>query len=598
MTADLPSRRTLRQRSPRWSRRRRIVVGTGVGVGVLLLAFIGWVGVRGLLAKADLESALPLVSELKDDLKGFDLKAASGTVDTVADKTASARALTSDPIWMLAEAVPIAGANLTAFRELAAITDDIAQDVMVPAASLGGTLDPSVIKPVDGRIPVAPFADAIPVVEGMQSSLDSAYDRLTALDTSAAIGPIRQAHTQMISMLKPLLPLMAQAVDAVSILPGLLGADGPRHYLMVFLNNAEARALGGHSGSWVQIDVDGGDIELVNQSPVQALRTGGIPVIDLDPALTTLWPGSGWDPANSAAIPDVELSAQTASAFWNRKFQVEPDAVIFMDPVALGRLLEATGPIELPTGDSIDSDTASDFLLNGVYLKYPLNADQDAVFGALAKSLFGAILKGDFDPKKLFEAAFDSGEDHRLLVWSFDEAEEKVFSALPFGVTRPTLTDTTAQFGVYFADNLGSKMTYYVDSAVTVAQAQCTNGSAQYRITVTVTNTVTPELGPLLPNYVANRAGGSLRMLVTAYAPPGSLLSVDQSTGWDPTFAPYLGQDGDNAALVERVTLAPQQSMTGTFVMTVPDGKLDRKLEVYVTPLARPVPVTEGEFTC
>lgn len=571
---------------------------TLIGVGSLLLAVVGWVGVRGLIAKAELEAALPLVSEIKDDLKAFDLASAKGAVTDVAAKTANARSLTSDPVWIALEGIPWAGPNLTAFRELAAITDDIARDVMLPAGALADTLDPASIKPVDGRIDVGAFADAIPVVDSMATALTTAADDLDRLDTSSAIGPIRDAHRRMQSMLKPLVPLMDDATNLVSALPGLLGADGPRHYLLVFLNNAEARSLGGHSGSWVQVDVDDGKISLARQSPVQALRTGGVPIFPLDPAIVALWPGWGTDPANSASVPDLEIAAKTASAFWANRFQVTPDAVIFMDPVALGRILGATGPIELSTGDSIDEDTAASFLLNGVYIKYPLNSDQDAIFTNLAKTLFGSVLDGNFDPKKLISAMLDSGKDHRLLVWSFDEQVKEALASLPFGVTRPTISDTVAEFGVYFTDNLGSKMAYYVDSAVTVGQAQCTDGSARYLITVTMTNTITSELASQLSNYIVNRANGSLRMLVTAYAPPGAVFIPELSTGWDPTASPFFGTDGQNAALVERVILAPQETITGTFVMTAPDAKSDRKLSVYITPMARPVPVTTVDFTC
>lgn len=87
-------------------------------------------------------------------------------------------------------------------------------------------------------------------------------------------------------------------------------------------------------------------------------------------------------------------------------------------------------------------------------------------------------------------------------------------------------------------------------------------------------------------------------MLVTSYAPPGSQFIPELSTGWDPTWTAYLGSDGENAAMVQRIVLAPQQSVTATFAMRVPDGNLDRRLEPYVTPMARPVPVEQAEFTC
>ena len=564
----------------------------------MLLALVGWVGVRGLIAKAELEAALPLVSEIKDQLKSVNLVAAQSTVATVADKTANARSLTSDPVWRLLEGVPWAGPNLTAFRELAAVTDDIAQNVMVPAAALGDVIDPSKLKPVDGRLDLAPFESAAPVVSQINASLDSAVAALDSVDTSGTIGPIRDAHKRMVSMLAPMIPLMDQADGLVTLLPSLLGADGPRSYLIVFMNNAEARSLGGHAGSWAQIDVDDGAISLSRQSGVHDLKTGGYPVYALTDEQLAFWEGAGTDPANVAMVPDLETAASTAAAFWKNRTAVMPDAVIFIDPVALGYLLKSTGPITLPTGDVVDSTNAASFLLNGVYTKYVDPAQQDVVFESISKLMFGAVLGGSFDPGAFFSAAFTAGKEHRMLVWSFHDDQEELFQSLPFGLKPPTITDTVAQFGLYVTDNLGSKMTYYLDADVLVGQAQCTDGTGQYRVQVTLTNRVTAEEGAALPTYVANQTKGTLRALISLYAPPGAQFVRELATGWDPTFVTINGVDGDNAAMTQRVILAPQESVTGTFVLTAPDGNLDRRLQTYVTPLARATKVGTLDFTC
>lgn len=597
MTEEIASRRALRESSRTPLQRSWIIRWVLVGIAAALLFLVGWVGIRGLIAKNELESALPLVSDLKDDLKAVDLSGAQTTVDIVAARTANARALTSDPLWRALELVPFAGPNLTGFRELAAVTDDIAQGVMVPVASLGDTLDPKALKPVDGRIDVSLFVSAGPVVSDARRALEAAYAEIEAIDTSRAIGAIQDAHGQLESMLKPMMPLIVQADDLVGMLPTMLGADGPRTYLVVFQNNSESRSLGGHAGSWVQITVDDGKIDLSRQASVHELKTGGVPVIALPQEQLGLWPGAGADPSNVTMVPDLGLSAQTAAAFWANKFQVQPDAVVFIDPIALGFILEAVGDITVPTGDVINSSNAAEFLLNGVYIRYPNPADQDAIFGSLAKLVFGAVLGGDFDPKKLVNAALQSGEEHRLLTWFFNDQEREAFAGMPFFLEKPRFTDDLAEFGIYITDNLGSKMTYYVDAKVGLGQQVCAAGGVQYQVQLKLSNIVTPEQGPALPTYVANTAKGALRILVTVYAPPGTQFITAQ--GWDPTFAPAIGPDGDYSAMVERLVLNPGQVVDANFIMVAPDDRLDRKLDAYVTPLARPIPVTDdAEFTC
>ena len=598
MTEEYTTRRALRELSRRPSRRAWITRWVLIGVGAALIILVAWVGVRALIAKAELESALPKVSQIKDDLKAVDLDAAQATIGEVASSTANARALTSDPIWRMFELIPLAGPNLTGFRELAAIADDIVANVMLPVASLGDTLDPSALKPVDGRIDPTVFDEAEPVISAARQALEQSYQDVLDLDTSATVAPIAAAHKQVEGMLAPLVPVMGQADDFVKLLPGLLGADGPRTYLLVFQNNSESRALGGHAGSWVEITVDNGKISLNRQSSVHELKTGGVPPIALPSEQLAVWPGAGQDPSNVTMVPRLDQSAETAAAFWAKKFGSTPDLVIFVDPVALGYILSATGPIELPTGDIIDSETAGDFLLNGVYLKYPDPTTQDLVFNTLASTLFGSVLGGNFDPAKAAQAALRAGDEHRLLIWSFDTNEQDTFKSLPFDLSTPQTTEARTEFGVYITDNLGSKMTYYVDAQVELGHAQCSTGDYQYAVRVTLKNIVTAEEGPLLPTYVANISKGALRVLVTIYAPPGSSIVRELAVGWDPTYMTLNGADGEYPVMTQRVILNPEESVTGTFIIATDDADLDKKLGAYVTPLARPIPVSEFDFTC
>lgn len=597
MTEAYPTRRALRELN--WRPRRFWVLRwVLVGVGAALLFLIGWVGVRGAIAAVQLQSVMPAVSQVKDDLKKLDLDAAQGTVGDIAEKTASARALTSDPVWRIWELMPGLGPNFTGVRELAAIADDIVASIMVPVAGLGDELDLDALKPVDGRIDISSFERATPVVAQAQVDLERIYADVVDLDTSGALGPVRDAHDELEGMLAPLLPVMDQGTAFLELLPGLLGADGPRSYLVVFQNNAEARALGGHSGSWLDVGIDDGKITLGTQTSVHALKTGGVPVLALPADQLVVWPGAGVDPANSTMVPRLDQAAATAAAFWNNRFPTQPQVVVFVDPVALGYLLAATGPIELPSGDVIDTKTAADFLLNGVYLTYSDPAEQDVVFNSLAKSMFEAILSGNFNPAEAAKAALKAAAEHRLLLWSFLEDEQDAFAKLPFTLDTPQSDETHTEFGVYITDNLGSKMTYYIDGTVELGQAQCAAGDYEYAVKVSLHNRVTAEEGALLPNYVSNRSGGSLRVYVTLYAPPGSEIVREAAAGWDPTFVTLNGTDGEYPVMTQRVILDPQQTVVGTYIIRTDAPMSPTELSAYVTPLARPIPVTEFDYSC
>ncbi len=597
MTEAYPTRRALRELNRR-PRRSWVVRWVLVGVGAAILLVIGWVGVRGAIAAVQLQSVMPAVAQVKDDLKKLDLEAAQATVGDIAEKTASAHALTSDPVWRLWEAIPGLGPNFTGVRELAAIADDIVASIMVPVSALGDDLDLDALKPVDGRIDVSSFARATPVVVQAQADLERIYAEVVDLDTSGALGPVREAHDQLEGMLAPLLPVMDQGTAFLELLPGLLGADGPRSYLVVFQNNAESRALGGHSGSWLDVSIDDGKITLGTQTSVHSLKTGDVPVLALPADQLDVWPGAGVDPANSTMVPRLDQSAATAAAFWNNRYPTNPQVVVFVDPVALGYLLAATGPIELPTGDVIDTKNAADFLLNGVYIKYPRNEDQDAVFNSLAKSMFEAILSGDFNPAEAAKAALKAADEHRLLVWSFREDEQAAFAKLPFTLDTPQSDATHTEFGVYITDNLGSKMTYYIDGTVELGQAQCAAGDYEYAVKVTLHNRVTAAEGAQLPNYVSNRSGGSLRVYVTLYAPPGSEIVREAAVGWDPTFVTLNGTDGEYPVMTQRLILDPELTITGTYIIRAEAPLSPTELSAYVTPLARTIPVTQFDYSC
>ena len=67
------------------------------------------------------------------------------------------------------------------------------------------------------------------------------------------------------------------ALLATRAVPGMLGADGPRRYLVLFENPAESRASGGVIGDFAEVTAVDGRLSLVKVGSVGELDSSGNP---------------------------------------------------------------------------------------------------------------------------------------------------------------------------------------------------------------------------------------------------------------------------------------------------------------------------------
>ncbi|TFD16309.1 hypothetical protein [Cryobacterium sp. TMT4-10] len=136
---------------PRVHRRRwfRWVV---VSIGVSLV-IVSRVGVRLLAVKAELQAAIPLASTIKAQLLSGDSAGSISSVDDLAKHTESARSLTSHPVWRRVELIPFLGANLSAVREVAAVSNDVVIRAVKPLVASTAILSSRpVLKNSAGRL--------------------------------------------------------------------------------------------------------------------------------------------------------------------------------------------------------------------------------------------------------------------------------------------------------------------------------------------------------------------------------------------------------------------------------------------------------------
>ena len=548
---------------------RRIALWTGAGVVVLILAAGAWIGFRGLEAKDQLTKAEPLASQIESDISaGHSAQAvtASAQLSRYAGKADS---LTSDPVWRVAEFVPFVGPNLTAVRIAAEATDTVATKAIAPVTSAASGLNVTSFKPVGGVVNLKPLEKVQPALAQANAGLESAAAQLRKAPTGGMLAPVSGALTKLRSTVHNAQNVIGSVNRAAQLVPTMLGASGPRNYLLLFVNPAELRSTGGITGSLALVHTDNGAISLAAQVSGDDLGNFDSPVAPLPQVVQSLFASRPAEYIQDVNLtPDYPLSASLAAKMWTARYGTPVDGVITIDPVVLSYILQATGPIPLADGLSLTSSNAVQLLLSQAYQIFPDNTDQDAFFSATAAAVFERVSSGDVDPYQLIRALVQGGSERRINVWSAHAADQKILAGTTLQGDLPVSTAKRAALGLYFNDATGAKLDYYLHVAASTSTRVCGSaGDPDSYVTVKLTNETPADAATSLPTYVTNvgRSGvpaGTIITQVGAYGPGGGLLVSTTSAG--KAVATHPEVYGGRPVSQFMVTLAPGQSQTVT----------------------------------
>jgi hypothetical protein len=575
----------------------------GAIVVVVLLACGSWVGIRALQAKSDLEAATPLVTTLKTQLAAENTKGATATLNKLTPKVVQARALTSDPIWRAAEILPVLGPNLSAVRQLAAVTDNVVEQGITPLIGVVDSVSPSSFKPVNGAISDAPIVAATPKIDAASTSLDAAVKQVSSIKTAGLISQVSSATTELKTMLTKVSGELDQVRAVVAILPGALGNSGARNYLVVFQNDGELKAGGGTIGSMALINVDKGKITLKKQSSasLREFPRFSTPVVALPAGLTKLYPaGLGTQVQDLTETPRFSLSFDIAQAMWKKAKGDNIDGLISLDTVALSYILKATGPITMINGGQLTSANAVQTMLGGLYEENYTSEYVDQINEGIASATFKKVSSGAVDPKALVDAVLKASTEHRIQIWTPRKDEQAVIEKSPFYGTPPVSTPSTDAFGVYYSDQTPSKMEYYLRQKVQLSQATCTaGGKRNVQVAVTLTNAA-PANAASLPTYVTGTGAltprGDIKLAVNTYAPPG--FTSDSVTNNGKPAGTVKGNDGEYPVLHGQLTLPPGSTQTLVFNFVAGNNAVKTLTAPGITPTVSATVVTTGKLDC
>ncbi|MFI7220772.1 DUF4012 domain-containing protein [Micromonospora maritima] len=571
-----------RRRSRRRSRTRvRRVLLVGLVVVSVLLTTCGWVAFRGWQARSHLVNAAGLAKELSSQVLAGDVARAQRTLAALQEQATAARGATGDPVWWVGQQAPYAGDDLTAVRQISVAVDDLARLAFptllrVDLASLvpkQGTLDLNRLRAVSAEVAAA------------DQAVRRTAERLTAVPTADLVAQVRDAVTALRAELEQLGELTSAADRGARLLPPLLGADGPRAYLLVSQNPAELRSTGGMFGAYAVLRAEGGRVRMVSQGTSTELGRFD-PPLKVDPEVRRLWADlPGIYPADVNLSPDFPTAAALYREMVRRRTGTTVDGVLAVDPVVLSYLLGVIGPVAVPDGPALAGSTAVRTLLADSYRDLDTKA-QDKFFARAASGVFDALFTKTVDPRSLLTVFSRSINERRILFWSARSEEQRALADSRLAGQLPE-KDTVPTVGVFLNDGSGAKLGYYLRFSATLTVGDCQpDGRRELRLRVTVRSTA-PRSG--LSNSVTGLAMSgdkyTARTFVSVHTPTGGAVLTGRLDGRDTA----MGSGADRRRQVAVATVEARPGQTRTLDVTLLTGQTAAgTAELVLTPTVTP----------
>ncbi|HUS20652.1 MAG TPA: DUF4012 domain-containing protein [Aeromicrobium sp.] len=471
-----------------------------VALTAIVVIVQAWLAVRAL------DEAESLSQGLSDRIVQGDVQGARAQLGAFDRATTTARRSTAGPIWWLGSKLPYFGRNIGALRTIAASSDAVSDRVLPGVVNVADQVRLETFRPKNNRVDLRAVARALPVLARADQTLAEADARVMAIDVDRLL-PLLQARAgDAQAKVHRTATAVAAAHDAARLLPTMLAEHGPtRRYLLLIMNNAEVRSLGGMPGSVAVIIARRGKVEMREQGGIQDVLPLDKAPLSVRNEMAAGFPSSvGTDIRDTATIPDFPRAARIAAAIVGKRWHVKFDGVAAVDPVVMSYVLGGVGPVDVGDGMSINRQNAVATLLNGVYRRYPTDVNrQDDVFELAARRIFNALVDGRGNSVRTIRGLVQGAQERRVFLWSRDAAEEGRISRT--GIAGAMSRDAGApEVGFFVNDNAPSKMEFYLGMGSRLDFRRCYAGGVQaLRLTSTLRSDA-PQ-GVQLPISIASR---------------------------------------------------------------------------------------------
>jgi hypothetical protein len=562
-------------------------------LGLVVLALLVWAGVAGHQLRAHALAAAGHVGEVEAAVAGRDTAAALSAARAAAGETAQARHASSALPLRLLSHLPVTGPLLTDGRTLVEATDlavgrgalpllEVAARLGDPAQAGAGVAGAGLL--ADGRVDVAALAGSSSAVHAAAQALLTAREQVGALDPAAFPRQVRDEVEQVQRGIGALASGAETADAALAVLPAALGADGPRSYLVVFQNPAEARPTGGIVGTWALVGVDAGAVSLTETGSNDELADVAGSAAGLSAEQQALYGSTTVRVQNANLSPDFAVAGRLLAEMWVGLGRPAPDAVVAVDPQGMAPLLAGRGDIAVPGGPVISADTVVDVLLRRVYEQFADdNQGRKQYLATVVGTVFADALGGGAFTPEVLSGLVRAGREGHVLAWSSRAPEQAAL--LRAGLGGTLRSPAPGAVGVYFTNVDASKLDYYLGGALRTARGCEVAATGDEELVLELTNDA-PEV---VPEYVSNKLPGRAvtthTTQVALYLPPGRGVA---SLGVDDAPVPFSAGTEAGWSWVRLDVDVPRGAAVRLRVQLTGDAPVT---EVRTQPLVRPLGV-------
>lgn len=330
------------------------------------------------------------------------------------DTFKSAEGRLGSPITWPLRLVPIVNTHIRVGHSLAAIGRGAAEAGLGATAALG-QFPGGELKMVDGRMDLAGVRRASAAFASGAVAAAEIRQEIRRMPTGWVVGALGRPRREALERLPAAIEGLQKGQTALQALPSLLAEKGTKRYVVAFSNLSELRGSGGFIGFVTLLRAEKGklDLEGVSGRPTELFPPPG------ESNLT--YPRWFSDEFRTEAkifqninlttdFPTVgRLLVQSATPAVGKV-----DGAIGVDPVGIGAVLNATGPISVPAWpDPITAGNVSRVAQHDVYLRIAQEPERQEFFSQLVRTAFDKLTAIDvrLRPKTLgaFDAAVRAG---------------------------------------------------------------------------------------------------------------------------------------------------------------------------------------------
>ncbi|MFN2388424.1 MAG: DUF4012 domain-containing protein [Actinomycetota bacterium] len=233
--------------------------------------------------------------------------------------------------------------------------------------------------------------------------------------------------------------VLSDAVAGFEVLPGILGQDGTRTYLIGMQNSAELRGPGGAMLQFALLQITEGSFELDPKG-----SSGTVYNIDIDrERISIALPPDAWYVAgiedaqrfgNANWSPDWPLSARLTVRYAQASKDDFPriDGVIGVDPLMLEEVMRGIKAFKIPRGNLISRRTAVPFLLHKAYASHPHRNSRRQVLKQVVDGFYERLLRPAY-PNGVLQGMGNSLARKHMQIWMADRQEHAFIERMRWG---------------------------------------------------------------------------------------------------------------------------------------------------------------------